>query len=481
MSERYSVAVLGGGPGGYVAALRAAQAGLRVVLIEKSGIGGTCLHRGCIPTKALLASSELYGKLKESEEFGVLVSDFSFHMPKALERKNRLVAELTSGIETLLKKRKVTVLRGTGHLESANRISISYDDKEFSGDGICSTTDESSNTAACPEEIEADHIIIATGSKPTVFPGFEVDGSVVMTSNHILDCPKLPESLIIVGGGVIGCEFATFYSSLGVNVILIEALKRLLLPCDKSLAKQVELGLKRAGVTIKTGTKIKSLSNDNGKALACLDNGEIVEAQMALLAVGRRAVSEGIGLDKARVERDSRGLIKVDSQMRTNVPNIFAIGDVTGGFWLAHVASAQGEVAASVISGNESFFDGSVVPSVVFCKPELAQVGLTDEECKEKGLNVVTGRFMFGANGKSLAIGEGQGSIKILSDKDTGKIYGAHILGPHASDLIPEIALAMRNNLPISGICKTIHSHPTLNEVVHEAAEAAMGTPLHQV
>jgi len=344
MGERYDLAILGGGPGGYVAALRAAQAGLTVALIEKDGVGGTCLHRGCIPTKALLASSELYGKFKDSEEFGVVVSDLSFDMPKAVLRKNKIVAELTSGIEKLLDKRKVTLIRGEGTLESANIISVQEHLINMTEDGPLEDYE--------PLKVEADSIIIATGSKPIIFTGVNVDGSVVMTSDHILDCEKIPESLIIVAGGVIGCEFATFYSTLGVKVILIEALKRLLLPCDKSLAKQVELGLKRSGVTIKTKTRISSLSSDNGRAVAVLDNGETIEAEMALLAVGRHSLSDKIGLSNAGVEVDLKGFIKVDNQMRTNVSNIFAIGDVTGGFWLAHVASAQGEVAASVVAGK---------------------------------------------------------------------------------------------------------------------------------
>jgi len=471
MSKRYDLAVLGGGPGGYVAALRGAQAGLAVCLIEKDEIGGTCLHRGCIPTKVFLASSELYEKITHCEDFGITTSGLSFDMKKAVIRKNKIVDQLTSGIEKLLKKRKVTVLKGRGTLESHNTISVVMDSSNSS--------DNAFNEKH--ELIQADNIIIATGSKPAVFPGFDVDGTVVMTSDHILASEKLPQSIIIVGGGVIGCEFATFYSQLGVKVTLVEALKRLLLPCDKSLAKQVELGLKRSGVVIKTKTMIKSLSNQDNRAVAVLDNGEKIDADVALLSVGRRCVSSDIGVDKAGINVDEKGLIIVDSQMRTSVSNIFAIGDVTGGFWLAHVASAQGEVAVKVVSGEEAEFDGSVVPSVVFCKPELAQVGFTEDECKEKDLNIVTGRFTFGANGKSLAIGEGKGSIKLISDKETGKIYGAHILGPHASDLIPEIALAMRNNITVSGIGKTIHSHPTLNEVVHEAAEAALGTPLHQI
>ena len=458
MSTRYDLAILGGGPGGYVAALRASQLGQSVALIDEGGIGGTCLQRGCIPTKALLASADVYYKAKNGEDFGVLTEGVTFHMQKAIERKRKVVTELVSGIEKVLKRRKVEVIRGRGHLTDKNTVVVT--DRE--------------------EPVQAEKIIIATGSKPVEIPAFEVDGEVVLTSDHALDLETLPKSMLIVGGGVIGCEFATFYSLVGVEVTVVEALDRLLLASDKVLAKQATAGLKKRGVTVKTKTRIEKLSAQDGRAVAVLENGETIEAEKALISIGRKSCTECIGLEEVGIEAE-RGQIKVDEKMRTNVENIFAIGDATGGWWLAHVASTQGIVAAEVAAGHEVKFESEVIPAVTFVKPELAQVGLTEQQCKEKGLNFRTGRFMLGANGKALAQGEGQGTVKLLVEEETGKLLGCHILGPHASDLIAEVAVAMRNGVTAEGICETIHAHPTLAEVIHEAAEAALGKPLHQI
>ena len=458
MSTRYDLAILGGGPGGYVAALRASQLGLSVALIDEGGIGGTCLQRGCIPTKALLASADVYHKAKNGEDFGVLVDNVRFDMQKAIERKRAVVTELVGGIEKVLKRRKVEVIRGRGKLTAKDTIEVNGLD----------------------EPILADKIIIATGSQPAEIPAFEVDGEVVITSDHALDLETLPKSMLIVGGGVIGCEFATFYSLVGVEVTVVEALDRVLLLADKVLAKQAAAGLKKRGVSIKTKTRIERLSEEGGRAVALLENGETIEAEKALVSVGRKACTSNIGLEEVGVEME-RGIIKVDEQMRTNVENIFAIGDATGGYWLAHVASTQGIVAAEVAAGHEAKFESDVIPAVTFVKPELAQVGLTEEQCKSEGLNFRTGRFMLGANGKALAQGEGQGTVKLLVEDESDKVLGCHILGPHASDLIAEVALAMRNGVTADGICETIHAHPTLAEVIHEAAEAALGKPLHQV
>ncbi len=458
MSTRYDLAILGGGPGGYVAALRASQLGLSVALIDAGGIGGTCLQRGCIPTKALLASADVFYKAQNGESFGVFAENVRFDMAKAIERKRSVVTELVTGIEKVLGRRKVEIIRGRGCLVAKDTIEV---------------TD-------CDEPVKADKIIIATGSEPANIPVFEVDGDVVITSDHALDMESLPESMLIVGGGVIGCEFATFYSLVGVKVTVVEALDRLLLNADKVLAKQATAGLKKRGVTVKTKTKITQLSAQDGKAVAVLENGETIEADKALVSVGRKACTNGIGLEELGIETD-RGLIKVDEQMRTNVDGIFAIGDATGGWWLAHVASSQGLVAAEVAAGHEAKFESDVIPAVTFVKPELAQVGLTEAQCKEQGLNFRTGRFMLGANGKALAQGEGQGTVKLLVEDDTAKVLGCHILGPHASDLIAEVAVAMRNGVSAEGICATIHAHPTLAEVIHEAAEAALGRPLHQI
>ena len=460
MSKKYDLAILGGGPGGYVAALRAANLGLSVALIDEGGIGGTCLQRGCIPTKALLSSAKLYSGLKNAQDFGVHCKELSFDMAEAVARKDKVVYELVSGIEKILKKRKVEVIKGRGCLSDSRTILVD----------------------TLEDAVKADKIIIATGSRPAKIPSLEVDGRIVLNSDQALEQRTLPSSMLIVGGGVIGCEFATFYSMLGVDVTIVELMDRVLMASDKVLAKQAAASMKKKGVKILCKTKIEKLITKSARAVATLESGDEIDFDQALVSIGRVPCTEDIGLSSIGLELDERGFIPVDKQQRTSLDGIFAIGDVISGtWWLAHAASAQGVVAAEIAAGLDSQFADEALPSVTFTNPELAQVGLTEAQCREREIPFKTGRFMFAANGKALAQGEGSGTVKLIVEKDGNKVLGCHILGPGASDLISEVTHSMRVGSGAEGIVKTIHAHPTLSEVIHEAAEAALGNPIHQI
>lgn len=464
----FDVAVVGGGPGGYVAAIRAAQLGRSVCLIEKDQLGGTCLNRGCIPTKALVASVQALETAKRLAEFGVEFGgqggdcgggEARARFDRMVARKDRVVARLRAGIGFLLKKNKVAVIAGTGRMMGPGRIEV--DAKEG------------------PAEVRARDIIIATGSKPVIFPSFGYDGRVVITSDEALDFQDVPESLLIVGGGVIGCEFAFIFSSLGSRVTVVDIMPTILPMEDPDSAAAVADSLKKRKVVVRTGVKIERIAVEGDEAVAVLDNGERLSAARVLLSVGRRANSEGIGLEDAGVEIGKRGEVVVNDQMATNVPGIYAIGDVVGKVMLAHVASAQGIVAAQNIAGADRRMSYAAVPSAIFTSPEVASVGLNERQAKEEGFDVRVGKFPFTASGKALAMGEAEGFVKIIADGSTDRILGIHIVGPHATELIPEPTMAVRMKMTVAEFARTIHAHPTLAEAIGEAAEAVHRMAIH--
>lgn len=460
MAEQFDIAIIGAGVGGYVAAIRAAQLGARVALIERERVGGVCLNWGCIPTKAMVSSIELLLELERAEEFGVIVAEPAFDFARMMARKDKVVERLVSGVESLLETHKVDVISGVGELVSPTRVKV---------------------TGGSPREIEAQKVIIATGSKPAMppVPGLGLPG--VVTSNEVVSLKEPPDDLVIVGGGVIGVEFASIFNALGTKVTIVEMLPSVLTTVDEELARRHQQVLRRRGVDVHTTSPLKEVRQRDGGLEVVYEEptGEgVVLADMVLMATGRVPHTDGLHLGKIGVKVD-RGTIAVDEHMATNVPGVYAIGDVTGGFMLAHVASREGEVAAEHALGRESIMDYRAVPNCVFTMPEIAGVGLTEQEAKEKGIAYKKSRFPFTASGRALAMGQTAGMVKIICDEDTGQVLGLHIMGPHATDLIAEGALAVRSGATAKDIVETIHAHPTLPEAVREAAMGQAEGPIH--
>lgn len=458
--EKAQVVVIGAGPGGYVASIRAAQLGASVILVDKDKVGGTCLNRGCIPTKSLLASTHVLDVIREAEDFGVEVKGVQPDFPRMMERKKQVVAELRYGIRQLLKANKVKFTKGKAILASTRRISV--------------TGDEGT------EEIEADRIIISTGSVPVKPPIFDFAHDAVLTSDEALKLGEPPKSLLIVGAGVIGLEFACIFGSLGTEITVVEMMDQVLPTEEKTVAIQMQRILERRGIVFHIQTKLEGINeySPNG-VTATLDNGEEIIAEKMLVCIGRRPNTKDLGLEDLGIDKDQTGNIIVNNKMETNVKDIYAIGDAVGGIMLAHVASAEGIVAAENAAGHESTMDYSAVPSCVYTSPEISSVGLTVDRAQAIGKNVKLGKFPFSASGKALAIGEDTGFVQVVIDEETDLVLGAQIIGPHATDLIAEIALAIRWGLTASQMATTIHAHPTLAESIMEAAEAAYGRAIH--
>ncbi|HHY25173.1 MAG TPA: dihydrolipoyl dehydrogenase [Desulfitobacterium dehalogenans] len=458
--QHYQVGILGGGPGGYVCALRAAQLGLSVVLVEGERLGGTCLNKGCIPTKTLVKSAELWREIKHAEEFGINLGDRGIHYPQIAARKNQVVNTLVSGIEQLMKAKKITVIKGWGEVREAHRIEVT--------------------TKTDKIELHVENLVLATGSLPARIPVPGVDLPGVVTSEEILEQENLPDSLVIIGGGVIGLEFASIYHEFGVKVSVVEMLPSLLPNIDEEIPKRLTPLLKRSGLEILTKASVREINSKEDGLVVTVEDGKGLKellAQQVLLATGRRPNLRGIHTDVLGLELE-RGAIKINSQMQTSIPKVYALGDVAGGAMLAHVASMQGMVAAEHIAGHQASMEGRAIPSAIFTYPEIATVGETEQALKASGKPYKVSKFPFSANGKALALGEIMGLVKLLADEN-GIVLGASIMGPQASSLIQECVLAVEKKIKAEDLAKIIHAHPTLPEAIMEAAHGIMEKPLH--
>jgi dihydrolipoamide dehydrogenase len=461
MAESYDVIVIGAGPGGYVCAIRAAQLGLKVACVEKrTTLGGTCLNIGCIPSKALLQSSEHFEEARHKlAEHGVNVGQVSLDLAKMQARKGEVVSANVKGIEFLFKKNKVAWLKGAGRITAPGKVEVA------------GTT------------YDAKHIVIATGSESTPLPGVEVDEKQVVTSTGALELEKVPGHLVVIGGGVIGLELGSVWRRLGAEVTVIEFLDRLVPGMDNEIGKQFERVLGKQGIKFKLKSKVTAAKKaEDGVTLTVepVAGGaaEQVKADVVLLAIGRRAHTEGLGLKEAGVETDERGRVKTQG-FATNIPGIWAIGDVIAGPMLAHKAEEEGVALAEQIAGQHGHVNYDAIPGVVYTWPEVASIGKTEEELKAAGVAYKVGKFPFTANGRARAMGDTDGFVKILADKGTDRLLGAHILGPDAGTLIAEIAVAMEFGASAEDVARTCHAHPSLNEAVKEAALAVDGRPLH--
>lgn len=459
MNEAFDCVVIGAGPGGYVAAITAAQAGLKTALIEKREAGGTCLNRGCIPSKALLAGAEVVTQIRHADQFGIHVEGFSINYPAMVQRKDSVVRSIRDGLNGLIRSNKITVFSGRGSLISSTEVKILGEN---------------------PSVIKAHSIILATGSEPRAFPGipFSAESPRILYSTGVLNLKEIPQKMAIIGGGVIGCEFASLFHTLGSEVSVIEASSQILALNNPDISKTMFDKFTRQGLRFVLEASVSNIE-DIGDRVRLTINGNVEEYDYVLVSIGRRLNTENIGLDKAGVICDERGVIPTDATMRTNVPNIYAIGDITGKWQLAHVASHQGIIAARNIAGHKEEIDYSAVPSVIFTFPEVASVGLSPTAAQQQKIPVKVTKFPFRAIGKAVAMGEADGFAAIISHETTQQILGAYVIGPHASSLISEITLAVRNELTLPCIYETIHAHPTLAEVWAESALLAADTPLH--
>ena len=463
------LAILGAGPGGYVAAIRAAQLGARVTVIENQALGGVCLNWGCIPSKALLSVVELGDKAKKAKDFGIQLGGPVTYDPAVMvARKNKVVSTLVKGIATLFKTWNIEHLEGTGELLDARTIRVTKPD-------------------GTETRVVADGVIIATGSSWPNLPLFPIDGTQIITSKQALDLSRIPVSLLIVGGGVEGCEFASLYSGLGTQVTLVELVPRLLPLEDEEISQMMERELKKRGVDIRTGVTVDQIVRQPDLVTAHLRDGLSLNVEQVLVSVGRGFNSRGIGLEKAGVQVGTRGEIVVNDRMETNVPGVYAIGDVVGKAMLAHVASAQGKVAVENFMGRPRTIDYDVIPTGIFTLPEIGRVGLTEQQARDRCVaagkdpqqSVKVGRFRYGGLGKAQATGDIQGLLKVVADAESDRILGVHILGAHAADLVHEAALAMHLGATVSRVAEMIHAHPTLAEGLMEAMEDVHGHAIH--
>lgn len=472
MSKEYDLVILGGGTGGYVAAIRASQLGMKVAVVEKERLGGTCLHRGCIPSKALLRSAEVYRQLERADEFGVETSDVTLNFLKIQDRKNKIIERLHTGVQGLMKKGKIDVYNGIGRILGPSifspmpgTISVEYEDG-------------SENTMLIPK-----YVLIATGSSPQTLPQLEVDGQFVLTSDEALEMDELPKSIVIVGGGVIGIEWASMLADFGVDVTVVEFLSQILPTEDRDIAREVTRQLKKKGVNILTNTKVlpETLKKNNGVLIEAKKSDETIslEAEKILVSVGRKANIENIGLNNTQIIVED-GFIKTNEWYQTKESHIYAIGDVIGGMQLAHVASHEGIVAVGHMAGEQSYpINYDHVPACVYSHPEVARVGLTEEEAKERGYSIKVGKFPFQAIGKALVFGDTNGFVKIITDEKTEDILGIHMVGPQVTDMISEAGLAKVLDATAWEISKTVHPHPSLSEIIGEAALAVEGIQIH--
>jgi dihydrolipoamide dehydrogenase len=463
-SDLYDVAVIGGGPGGYVAAIKASQLGLRVALVEKySKFGGTCLHWGCIPTKALLLNAEIYERALNGKEFGILYKELNLDYRLVKARKDKLVKKLSMGTDFLMKKNKIPTFSGIGRLSAPGTIQVE-------GEQI--------------SEIRARNIVLATGSEAKLIPGLELDGQTILTNKEILDLEAVPKSLLILGAGALGVEFASIFSRFGSQVTVLEMLPRILSTEDLEISEEILKILTRKRIKFLTGITLESVKTQEGGVQVQLKtkDGEVktLAAEKLLIAAGRRPMTDEIGLEKLRVET-SRGFVPVDKNMQTNVPGIFAIGDIVPTPALAHVASHEGMQAMEFIAGQQPApINYELVPSCTFCQPEVASVGLSENAARDRGYDVITSKFPFAAIGKAAILGEGEGFVKLVSEKKYKQILGVHMIGPHVTELISEGTALIGLEATAADLSRLIHPHPTVSEGIMEAAHALYsGAAIH--
>ena len=464
-NEQFDVTIIGSGPGGYVAAIRAGQLGLKVAIVEKdSRLGGTCTLRGCIPTKQMLMSAHIYEQMQHAADFGVQASGIQLAFADVQKRKEKVVLKNSKGIEYLMKKNKVTVFKGTGKLVLPGKVEVTDADGK-------------------KQTLETKNIIIATGSVVRPIPGFETDGNRVVNSDHILELKDVPKSLIVMGSGAVGVEFASVYSRFGAETTIVELLPRLVPLEDEEVSKELERSFRKRGIKSQVDTKLEKLEKtETGvRVTGKTGKGEEVtlEAEMLLVAVGRMPYTQGLGLEGTKIKVD-RGFVQVDEFQQTAEKGVYAIGDVVPTPLLAHLASKEGIVAVEHMAGkNPRPINLRLVPNCTYCDPEIASVGLTEAKAREQGYDVKVGRFPFSASGKARIIGEEEGFVKVVSEKKYDEILGVHIIGPHATELIAEACVAMQLESTAEELGRTMHAHPTVSEAVMEAAEGVHDLAVH--
>ena len=461
MENKFDIIVIGAGPGGYVAAIKAAKLGFRTAIIEEGRVGGTCLNRGCIPTKAMLHASSLYREMKESQRFGIFSSDVHFNYEKIMEYKTDTVDKLCQGVEQLLKSNKVTLIKGKATLEKDKSVSV--------------------NTGSSIESYKAEKIILASGSKPALLPIPGIDSERVLTSDDLFNLSEPPKSLIIIGGGVIGLEFASIFSSLGSKVTILEALPNILGNIDKDITQNLKQILKKRGVDIHTSVQVQKIEK-KGDMLSCIylekDKEIETEGQFLLCAAGRIPNTEGLFGEGVNLQMD-RGRVITDEGFKTDMEGVYAIGDLIKGIQLAHLASAQGIALAEELGGHERSINLSIVPSCIYTEPEIAVVGMSETEAKDKGIPVETGKFVMTGNSKSIISKEERGFIKIIAHGETKEILGAHMMCARATDMIGEFVTGIANKLTVPQALKGMRAHPTYNEGVGEALEEVFDSAIH--
>ena len=460
----FEVLVIGAGPGGYVAAIKAAQHGKKTAVIEKEALGGVCLNWGCIPTKALLKSAETFDTLKHAKDFGLSADNVGVDFAAVIKRSRDVASGMSKGIDFLLKKNKVTVLSGTAAFVDAHTVAVTK------ADGTVTN-------------VTADHVIIATGHKPRTFPHLPVDGKQVVNYRHLLGTTVQPKSMLMIGAGAIGMEFGYFFAVLGTQVTVVEVLDQVLPVEDAEIAKVVEREFTKRGVAIKLATKVVKFEQKPNSVVVHLDKGgvaETVEVEKVLVAVGFLANTENLGLEKAGVKLDERGFIQVDDNQLTTAPGVYAIGDVAGKQLLAHKASFEGEAAIAHIAGHHQPVDYAQIPGCTYCQPQVASVGISEKKAKELGKPIKIGKFQFLASGKAKAISHPEGMVKLIFDAEYMQLIGAHIVGYDATEMLAELSLALRLETTAEELMTTIHAHPTLSEAVMEAAADALGVCVHQ-
>lgn len=462
-TETFDIAIIGGGPGGYVAAIRASQLGMKACVIEKDRLGGLCLNWGCIPSKALIRSAEVYRLIQEADSFGLSVGSVKFDAKKIIQRSRNVSDQVVKGVAFLMRKNKIEHIEGYGTIKSKGIIEVSKNGK-------------------VETIVNAKNIVVATGGFTRSLPGVEIDKKKTISSREALELDKLPKSITIIGGGPIGIEFAYFYNSFGVKVTIVEMLPQILPFEDEEIAKTLQRSFKKSKIEILTETKVEEVVKTTKGVKVTVSNKkgtQVLESDIAMIAIGFGGLTEGFGLETVGVQTE-KSFIKVDGNYRTNVEGIYAVGDVIGAPLLAHVASSEAIYMVEKIAGhNPTPVDYGNVPSCTYCQPQVASIGLTEKKALENGHKIKVGRFLFRALGKSVAVGEPEGMVKLIFDEKYGELLGAHIIGVEATDMIAELGLAKALETSYTEIIKTMHAHPTLSEAVMEAAADALGEAIH--